>query len=259
MNPRHPVVDAGGPQHRKERELRMRKTNNLPWMGRTVVVAIMALVGLGVFAGSAEAQTTVYDYDDYMAWWDSFNCAEMKVLLPMLTASSDRVTADETTAQHEARVCRHYMGSGPDPEAEDTIILRDFIEGTEHSMKATHKAWWDANSAADNACSYQQQALAGQVAISGDDGGLTISITGGTSVPVASTTGSDGDYCGSYDRLRSGATMERVMKSGDALSGRAMMTDGGDDMDTAPALPLVGVGLLGLLLAGRGAWLRRRA
>ena len=26
----------------------------------------------------------------------------------------------------------------------------------------------------------------------------------------------------------------------------------------APALPLVGVGILGLLLAGRGAWLRRR-
>ena len=43
----------------------MRKTNNLPWMGRTVVVAIMALVGLGAFAGSAQAQgTTFFDFDD---------------------------------------------------------------------------------------------------------------------------------------------------------------------------------------------------
>ena len=228
----------------------MRKTNHVPWLGRTVVAVIMVLVGLGVFAGSAAAQTTVYDYDNYRAWWDSFGCPEMKVLLPALASGVRGLTSAETTAAHEKRVC---VGSGA-VKLEDAQILRDFIEGTSHAMKATHKSWWDSNSLADNACSLTQQALAGQVPIATDQGALIADFSG-----TASSDGMDEDYCGAYDRLRANA-MARVTKSGDALSGRAMMSDDDDDdMDEAPALPLVGVGLLGLLLAGRGAWLRRRA
>jgi len=37
-----------------------------------------------------------------------------------------------------------------------------------------------------------------------------------------------------------------------------MMSDLWVPFVATPALPLVGVGVLGLLLAGRGAWLRRR-
>ena len=49
----------------------------------------------------------------------------------------------------------------------------------------------------------------------------------------------------------------RATAAYNALSGDAMTTE--EEEEEAPALPLVGVGLLGLLLAGRGAWLRRRA
>lgn len=37
-----------------------------------------------------------------------------------------------------------------------------------------------------------------------------------------------------------------------------MMSDLWMPFMATPALPLVGIGVLGLLLAGRGAWLRRR-
>ena len=37
------------------------------------------------------------------------------------------------------------------------------------------------------------------------------------------------------------------------------MSDLWQPFTAVPALPLVGLGILGLLLAGRGAWLRRRA
>ena len=209
------------------------------------------LVGLTALAlmlpGAAAAQTSVYDYDMYLEWWDSFNCDEMKVILPQKTGASP---AESATA-HTARVC---VGSDK-LNLDDRVILRNFIEGTMHDNYETHKMWWDANAGATagTTCGIQQ-ALAGRLALAGVDGtAATVDVN-----TNGSTAGTDGDYCGSYDRLRANA-MARVMKSGDALSGRAAMDDDDDDdTDEAPALPLVGVGLLGLLLAGRGAWLRRR-
>ena len=213
----------------------------------TILVGLAAAVALMVSA-PATAQTTVYDYDMYLAWWDSFDCDEMKVLLPQKTGASPA----ETASAHTARVC---VGSGA-LNLDDRVILRDFIESTMHDNYESHKMWWDANAGdtAGTTCGIQQ-ALAGRFALANDAGAAALPVVGTT----GSTTGTAGDYCGSYDRLRSNA-MARAMKSGDALSGRAMMTTDDDDDDAeAPALPLVGVGLLGLLLAGRGAWLRRRA
>ena len=125
------------------------------------------------------------------------------------------------------------------------------------------KDWWNANDedgtgTANTACLHRQQ-LVGIIPIDGD--GAT------DGVQPASAADDDVDavlYCRPYDGtggLRP-AEMEVVNGVAMAISGRGgMMTDGDDDdgMEDAPALPLVGIGLLGLLLAGRGAWLRRRA
>ena len=56
----------------------MRKTNNLPWIGRTVSTSIMALVGLGVLAGSASAQNSPIILDNVMGWWNHLGC-EMRI------------------------------------------------------------------------------------------------------------------------------------------------------------------------------------
>ncbi len=221
----------------------MRKTNNLPWMGRTVVAGIVALVGLGVFAGSAAAQTTVYDYDDHNMWWDAHDCDAMKRLLPIMTGGTRN--ADETTAEHTKRVC---VGSA-ELMPEDTIIIRTFIQATPNGPFKDNKAWWDH---ADQTPAFRQ-ALAGYTAIQDTSGVYA--------APTAATEGMATDFNDAYDDLRARAKTV-VDKVGMYLSGRGMMmTDGEEDdgMDEAPALPLVGIGILGLLLAGRGAWLRRRA
>lgn len=214
----------------------MRKTKDqLPWMGRAAVTAIMVLVGLGVFAGSASAQgTTVYDFDDTEAWWNAYKCAAMKVIIPIDTGS---ITADETAAAHERRVCVMYDDLHPS----DQLLLFNFINGDTHEseMQVGVEGWWDANSGDGGTACLTRQKLAGQTSVSAS--GVV-------------DTGAPQDFCEDYDRLRPDAK-EVVDRAGMALAGLGpnMTTT-----DEAPALPLVGVGLLGVLLAGRGAWLRRR-
>ena len=232
----------------------MRKTNNLPWMGRIAVTAIVAFVGLGVFAGSAQAQgTTFYDFDDVAAWWDYFDCDAMRVIL----GSSDASDAGDITKASESDACKMFSGLS----RANKRILEDFVSATMTGPHENTKAWWNANAGdGGTACVHRQQ-LVGIIPIDGDDA------TDG----VQQATGPDADvdaslYCRTYDGtggLRP-AELEMVNAVGMAISGRGGMMTGGDDDDDddmaeAPALPLVGIGVLGLLLAGRGAWLRRRA
>ncbi len=234
----------------------MRKTNNLPWMGRTVATAIMVLVGLGVFAGSASAQASmVYKYADAEAWWDLYECKEMRILLG---AADDSETAAGGASMSAA--CKSFaeLTTARQRRIENFIdpVGAGMTEGTHTNMvgpHASHKVWWTAIITATPATTGPScataQALTGMRAIPDDT--ANDAAVGANKILV----------CRAYDGsggLRP-AEMDLVMNVGNALSGRgAMMTDD-EDEEEAPALPLVGIGLLGLLLAGRGAWLRRRA
>ena len=144
----------------------MRKTHNLPWMGRTAVAGIVALVGLGLFAGSASAQTMVYDYDNAMAWWNAYDCPAMKVLLPRYADGDGPGTGTdaETTANHEKRVCVMW----PDLPLRDRLVIETFIGSTMTNNHESNKDWWTANPGA-----VTRQILAGANSIVAVADGLT--------------------------------------------------------------------------------------
>ena len=233
----------------------MRKTNHVPWMGRTVVVAIMALVGIGMLTGSASAQMTVYSYDDAAAWWASFDCDGMKKILPMASG--------ETATAHETRACSPTLSGLKTPELR---AIQDFVTGLQNGPFLNHKAFWNnvettgSPAATDNSSCLNRARVAGQtgIAVNGVTPAVAASIEAPTDGSIAETR-----YCVPYDGtggLAATGVKDQVDMYLNALSGRTMMpTDEEDETDDAPALPLVGVGLLGLLLAGRGAWLRRRS
>jgi hypothetical protein len=213
-----------------------RESNRSFWLGRVAATAIMVLVGLGLFAGSAAAQVTFYEYDDAAAWWAYFDCDAMKMIIP--------AAEDETSAKHEERACSPTLAGLERPERR---AIEDFIDSLENGPLKNAEAFWDH---ATNATCINRARIVGKTGLEVAE--VTLETAADAQAP-ASGSREEVLYCVAYDDLGSG-DMTMVNMIAMALSG----VDTTDEDEEAPALPLVGVGLLGLLLAGRGAWLRRR-
>ncbi len=234
------LVDAMGAASGTQSEGRTR-------MRKLICLAAVAALALTLGAGSAAAQSTVYDYDDAAMWWASFDCAAMKRILPMATG--------ETSSAHEARACSMTLAGLKTPERR---AIEDFVTALESGPHLNHKAFWNH---ATNATCLNRARVAGITGL--EVTGVTLATAADAEAPASGSL-NELLYCVAYDgsgglRASEKAKVDMYLT---ALSGRAgMMTDDDeeDDEEEAPALPLVGVGILGLLLAGRGAWLRRRA
>ena len=211
----------------------MRKTNHVPWMGRTVIVAIMALVGLGVFAGPAQAQNEALVLDNVMYWWDHLGCEEMinsVNAIDGLDTGHPILTGTETFSTTANDSTREWCGKFDDLGANQRRALNAGAMQSRADGGITTKAsdrifdksgWWDG------------MTVEGQNMAIGATAAATVNLSD-------ATTSIAGRVDDAYMALMSG-----MMRT--------------DDEEEAPALPLVGIGLLGLLLAGRGAWLRRRS
>ena len=228
----------------------MRKTKNLPRMGRIAVTAIVVFVGLGVFAGQARAQS---DLQNYMGWWDALSCGKMINVVNLLEinfysgqnpmGSGTHVAAASSSAVDKARWCVMWDGLSATSSQNDAKNVKDAVTmgsaGTNATDPITRKP-------SDNIFSAQQwwAAIAG---------GTNAVMTRRLALGLAADATDPGATYASLSRANADLVDKIYM---------ALMPGGMDDMPAptdAPALPLVGIGFLGLLLAGRGAWLRRLA
>ena len=214
-------------------------------MRNVSVVAIVALVGVLGFSAQAQAQGN--DLTDVAGWWATLNCkymvgaamhsgAEVAVDGAGLagggyTAGTDRDTPDEIQWCHMT-----FEGLKlADRAALNTAVTSGGTDGADRITRKpsveliSAKGWWNALTpdAQDTAVG----GLLTQVAVDGLGAGEEVDFDD-------LTVAQNKRVVDSYMGLLKGATTTMP--------------------EPTPALPLVGLGVLGLLLAGRGAYLRRR-
>ena len=208
----------------------------------SILVCLTALVLMMTSVSSAQS---LYRFHDTAAWWDAYECKEMRTILGEADTFAGRDAA-----------CKMFADLSADNQDRLTqFIVTDTPSATNEGFSSV-MAWWNSLTETATPCPIKQ-ALVGMNEVGEWDGSTYTTNT--TNVDAADV------FCGNYASLSgTGIPASRkaaVDRAGNALSGRGAMTTETEEEEEeeAPALPLVGVGILGLLLAGRGAWLRRRA
>ena len=201
-------------------------------MRNVSVVAIVALVGVLGFGAQAQAQAV--DLQDVAGWWSTLNCKSM-VGAAFHSGADDMAVYTAGTDGDNPSEVKWCKASFEDLALADRADLHTAV--TTGANKITRmpsdeiisaKGWWNALTA-----DAQDAAV----------GGLN---SPDSNKQLASVV--------AFDQLTVSQN-ERVVNAYDGLRGSSGKTT---MPEPTPALPLVGLGVLGLLLAGRGAYLRRR-
>ena len=203
----------------------------------TLVLAAFMVVGLVGFPGQAHAQNTPLVLDNYMAWWDHLSCQRM---INAVNAVTNLDTAHPVLAGED----EVYSSTPNNSTREWCVLWADLGQNQQRAMRAAamqaradggittkasdrvfdKTAWWDGMTVEGR-----------RIAI----GGVIADI-------------SDAPEQSGWSALTV-SLADRATAAYMALMGDTAMKP-----TPTPAVPLVGLGVLGLLLAGRGAYLRRR-
>ena len=186
--------------------------------------AVVVLVGLFAFTGSAQAAS----FDKVEGWWNHLDCPRMNAAV---NSYDPVIMADGMNSGY----CAMYADLGGSQKSIVNMAAKE-ISGEYMSIQS----WWEALDC------------------------RKMSIATGYAAPA---------YCGHFmyaPKANEMNTLTMEQEEVVAIAGYALamgvtatfetikMSDLWVPFMATPALPLVGLGVLGLLLAGRGAWLRRR-
>ena len=213
---------------------------------RILVTVLAMLVGLVVSAGSAAADeygrtNNVVDEAKVGMWWDTLDdvgkwligdSSSYSTLWSILTGAQKSDVIEHITLETSA-FAREL--SVDDPVGSATLITKLVGQHGLTGEFADDEAWWDSLTCAGMLLAVGLHSIS--------------SLSPNEAVDRGELSPSDkSKYCVSYRDSAGTGGMADIQTAAMALRGGA----------TVPALPLVGSGILALLLAGRGAWLRRR-